>query len=1370
MDSLPRYSVSALASAIKYTNCKKHFHQLASGKQQHFNDTNGGMSSSKKADESIKYAHCDRGMAFEERLFQRHRAVMVDHTNTPKEDIKKVFAEAQAGTYLYQLKCSLPESFYADIIHNTTAYRMNNFIPDFLYIYEDPASKIKKIRIIDAKSSKELSKTHQFQVTSYAFFLSYLIKDIRHVEIDEIGGVWLPSNMDEPVTFRIDFVLHKIRYVYLDVLVKVSTTHSQEEQEAEADWTKLSRKGRDIQCPQCKEDASNTLKTLALLDKDPTYPLSMNTKDEKLDMDKLAEILQNLGITNGQQENVVHWAEYYNDCIETYRRKQPKFMGYATVLTAKDVDHDIYIYLQIDPFLQKPFLYGIQVVDTRNPDNEVFEAFYSIDYEKYASKEGDTEERKKAYSDFVDNFIQDLTETLYQMDQLQSRCLFYVYNSQEKKAIQQLLYEIVRSDGDELVTVNAERRNEIITDAMRCLVVLFQDTQLLGLPGIVHFPDMQDVCNTSSVGRSVSIQQLLEQNVVLGVARYQHYKLSDVVEWMTDTVKLDTEVERAGLDLNHVYSFWKGDKEGVSLSNHNANLTSCTTETLILHRFIWLQAILSTYRTLTQQYSAETGMELFPLVCKPFQWPSVQNFNHLLFAKLMFFKQMECIKACDEVRMDRIKDLSHWERQRQQPLLDALAEEGHRSGGLVLELVRMEQLNQYDHRLTFSVSPFLNGPEVQHKLDRLTMDNFRQYILVPDTREGILETIQFSDLMYMNLGKFKKIGIRCVDVEEIHHNELVLCGYRISTRIRRWRLYRRFTNFTTILTINALKNLDQDPRNNDIISLIENPNEWANKNVTDDIHFNSNDTAIQMREAFSMSPSQKTISANLSKKRLQIIWGPPGSGKTEFLALFINWYIKCWKNQVGNTDKNLTIGVTAFTRNAIINLLKRIEKVQHHHGFDDEFSIMYVTEPEWDDTQFGEASNIIDSEWNTSLTVVNRIRRNTPIKIFVIGATVWSWNKMRCKWKTFDKTGCKMMILDESTQLLVPDALLAIACLSKRGKLIIAGDHMQLGPIIKHDYSDITLRLDDPMLFGSIQQCLMRTEDNRAIPMRKFLLQKGAVHDFGPNTLQLKDNWRMNEELNEFFRQVYGPEYTSRFPKIKLHLDLELLEKEEETEDPHLMSHDSSSNNIKKKTDFKLIKSILDPSKPISLVKIVRNSSSSSSMSDFHQDKEAVEKEAEIVQTLIESYLCARIKNVDASQIPANHAKQEPLAMVVVPHHQQRVAIKRRIPHFIPVDTVEKMQGQECDLVIACFSCMNNTGRGKKTNEFLRDFRRWNVALSRARCKVIILTVDELLNPHPMEGLLDSFTHTLEPTDGWALLCLLQDWAQSKNSLWTWVA
>lgn len=318
------------------------------------------------------------------------------------------------------------------------------------------------------------------------------------------------------------------------------------------------------------------------------------------------------------------------------------------------------------------------------------------------------------------------------------------------------------------------------------------------------------------------------------------------------------------------------------------------------------------------------------------------------------------------------------------------------------------------------------------------------------------------------------------------------------------------------------------------------------------------------------------------------------------------------------------------------------------------------------------------------------------------------------------------------------DALLAIACLKKpNGKLIVAGDHMQLGPIIKNDYSETMSRLDDPLLFGSIQQCLMRTQENHAIPTREFLLRKGTIRDFGPHTLQLKDNWRMNEELNEFFKQVYGPDYTSRYPKIKLHLDWKKI-----------------CPSVRK---LDLIKSILNPDQSISLVKL--------ECTEANQVYNMVELEAKIVAHLVRVYLTARSENVPDSLIPANRDRDEPTVMIVTPFNKQRIAIQREVGGTIPVDTVEKMQGQECDLIIACFSCSN---KRENVNEFIRDFRRWNVALSRARCKVVILTVDDILNPNITKGLMESFGKTLEPTDGWALLRLLQNWAEEKNSSFEW--
>jgi hypothetical protein len=37
----------------------------------------------------------------------------------------------------------------------------------------------------------------------------------------------------------------------------------------------------------------------------------------------------------------------------------------------------------------------------------------------------------------------------------------------------------------------------------------------------------------------------------------------------------------------------------------------------------------------------------------------------------------------------------------------------------------------------------------------------------------------------------------------------------------------------------------------------------------------------------------------------------------------------------------------------------------------------------------------------------------------------------------------------------------------------------------------------------------MRREDGRVCGSGDFFLGKGSRHDFGPSTIQLKDNWRM---------------------------------------------------------------------------------------------------------------------------------------------------------------------------------------------------------------------------------------------------------------------
>ncbi|MBQ9646425.1 MAG: helicase, partial [Prevotella sp.] len=69
----------------------------------------------------------------------------------------------------------------------------------------------------------------------------------------------------------------------------------------------------------------------------------------------------------------------------------------------------------------------------------------------------------------------------------------------------------------------------------------------------------------------------------------------------------------------------------------------------------------------------------------------------------------------------------------------------------------------------------------------------------------------------------------------------------------------------------------------------------------------------------------------------------------------------------------------------------------------------------------------------------------------------------------------------------------------------------------------------------------------------------------------------------------------------------------------------------------------------------------------------------------------------------------------------------RPFRRFITVNTVDGFQGQERDIIVVSLVRSNETGE----IGFLRDLRRMNVAITRARMKLIILGDPRTLTRHP---------------------------------------
>lgn len=89
---------------------------------------------------------------------------------------------------------------------------------------------------------------------------------------------------------------------------------------------------------------------------------------------------------------------------------------------------------------------------------------------------------------------------------------------------------------------------------------------------------------------------------------------------------------------------------------------------------------------------------------------------------------------------------------------------------------------------------------------------------------------------------------------------------------------------------------------------------------------------------------------------------------------------------------------------------------------------------------------------------------------------------------------------------------------------------------------------------------------------------------------------------------------------------------------------------------------------------------------------------------------------------------------IVSPHHAQIRSIRRQLKHrkqwrSTPfVDTVDKMQGQQCQAVIVSYG-VSDVETALTEAEFIYSLNRLNVAVTRARAKSIVFLPRPLLEP-----------------------------------------
>ena len=268
------------------------------------------------------------------------------------------------------------------------------------------------------------------------------------------------------------------------------------------------------------------------------------------------------------------------------------------------------------------------------------------------------------------------------------------------------------------------------------------------------------------------------------------------------------------------------------------------------------------------------------------------------------------------------------------------------------------------------------------------------------------------------------------------------------------------------------------------------------------------------------------------------------------------------------------------------------------------------------------------------------------------------------------------LFIDEAAQALEAACWIPIRRVSR---VIFAGDHCQLPPTIKS--------------FAALKAGLGKT------------LMERIVENHPETVTLLKMQYRMNEEIMRFSSDWFYGNQVESAPEVKYRsiLDLDIPMTWVDTSQFTEYSENTGDTET--------------PAKQLFHEEFVGES--------FGRINKA---EAELTLLALEQYF---------KKIGKERILEERLDVGVISPYRAQVQYLRRLfkkreffkpyRHLISVNTVDGFQGQERDIILISLVRANEEGQ----IGFLRDLRRMNVAITRARMKLIILGDASTMTRHP---------------------------------------
>lgn len=275
------------------------------------------------------------------------------------------------------------------------------------------------------------------------------------------------------------------------------------------------------------------------------------------------------------------------------------------------------------------------------------------------------------------------------------------------------------------------------------------------------------------------------------------------------------------------------------------------------------------------------------------------------------------------------------------------------------------------------------------------------------------------------------------------------------------------------------------------------------------------------------SPQREVVAEHLAEP-LFLVQGPPGTGKSHTLA----WAVLCRLAICAAQGRPCRIAVSCKTHNAInVTLEALAQKWQRLTGFfmplagGRTLASLQIYKVVNDESEPVPARVKPLKAYNRDRSWPRELEDLLQQPLLVIGSTPGGlYNLMKYRaagdrsvdWslKTFD-----LVVIDEASQMSLPEAVLACAFLQPEGNVIVVGDHRQMPPIIAHAWEDEekrTVTATKPYL--SLFESLVERDFPRVALDESFRLHK-VMADFLQENIYVHDGIRFFSRRKEILTQ-----------------------------------------------------------------------------------------------------------------------------------------------------------------------------------------------------------------------------------------------------------